>query len=86
MNNKDVMKKWINAIWRKYYHFKVKKKNMVVLNKASIHKIPEIKKSLELGKTKVMMIPEELTQYLQPLDVSINKPFKDGVRKKSNEY
>ena len=85
-NNKDVMKKWINVVWRKYAHFKLKKKNMLVLDEASVHKIPEIKKSLELSETKVMMIPGGLTRYLQPLDVSINKPFKDGIRKKYNEY
>ena len=59
---------------------------MLVLDEASVHKIPEIKKSLELSETKVMMIPGGLTRYLQPLDVSINKPFKDGIRKKYNEY
>ena len=85
-NNKDVMKKWINVVWRKYAHFKLKKKNMLVLDEASVHKIPEIKKSLELSETKVMMIPGGRTWYLLPIDVSINKPFKDGIRKKYNEY
>ena len=76
------MKKWINIVWRKCDHYKLKKKNMLILDEASVHKIPEIKKSLELTETKVMMIPGRLTRYLQPLDVSINKPFKDGIIKK----
>ena len=66
------MKKWINFVSRKYAHFKLKKKNMLVLDEASVHKIHEIKKSLELSETKVMMIPGGLTRYLQPLDASIN--------------
>ena len=51
-----------------------------------MHKTPGIRKSIELSETKVMMIPDGLTRYLQPLDVSINKPFKDGIRRKYNEY
>ena len=43
------------------------------------------KKSLELSDTKVMMIPGRLAQYLKPLDASIKKPFKDGIRKKYNK-
>ena len=31
----------------KYVHFKLKKKNMLVLDEASMFKIPEIKKSLD---------------------------------------
>ena len=54
------MKKWINFVWRKYAHFKLKK-NILVLDEASVHKIPEIKKSLELSETKVMMIAGVLT-------------------------
>ena len=69
------MKKLVNSFWRKYAHFKYKKKNILVIYDASMHKIPEIKRSVELSETKVMMIPGGLTKYLQPLDVSINKPF-----------
>jgi len=28
-----------------------------------------------------MMIPGRMTSLLQPLDVSVNKPFKDGLRR-----
>ena len=59
---------------------------MLELDEASVYGILEIKKSLELSETKVMMIPGGQTRYLKPLDVSINKPFKDRIRKKFNEY
>ena len=71
---------------RKYTHFKLKKENMLELDEASMHKIFEIKKSFGFSEAKVMMIPGVLTGYLQPLDVWVNKPFKDRIRKKYNEY
>ena len=55
---------------------------MLVMVDASMHKIPEIKRSVELSETKVMMIPGGLTRYLQHLDVPINKPFKEEIRRK----
>ena len=54
---------------------------MLVLDEASMHKIPEIKKSLKFSETKVKMIWGGLTLYLQPPYVSINKTFKDGIKK-----
>ena len=31
-------------------------------------------------------IPPGLTRYLQPLDVVVNKPFKEGIKKLYDEY
>ena len=59
---------------------------MLIMYDAYMNKIPEIKRSVELSETKVMMIPGGLTRYLQPLYVSINKPFKEEIRRKYNEY
>ena len=56
------MKKWVNAVWRRYAHFELKKKNMLVIDYASMHKIPEINRSVELSETKMMMVPGGLTR------------------------
>ena len=66
---------------KKYTYFKLKKENMFELDEASMHKISEIKKSFEFSEAKVTMIPGVLTGHLQPLDVLINKPFTDGIKK-----
>ena len=42
---------------------------MLDIDDASMHKIPEIKRSVELNEAKVMMIPGGLTWYLLPFDV-----------------
>ena len=40
-----------------------------------------VKASFKRENTELAVIPGALTSLLQPLDVSLNKPFKDGVRK-----
>ena len=80
------MKKWINEVWRKYSYFIVKKETMLVMDDASMHKIDIVKDKIKECNTKISMIPGGLTRYLQPLDVSINKPFKDELKKRYTKY
>ena len=37
-------------------------------------------------KIQISLIPGGLTRYVQPLDASINKPFKDELKKKYTKY
>ena len=48
---------------------------MLVMDDASMHKLDVIKKKINDLETFISMIPGDLTRYLQPLNVSINKPF-----------
>ena len=48
------------------------------------HTQPEIKQRLAKGNTDIAIIPGGMTSMVQPLDVSINKPFKGLVREKWN--
>ena len=79
-NNQTIMKKWINVVWRKHSHFVVKN-TIQVMDDASIHKIDIVKDKFKECKTKISVILARLTRYLQPLDVSINKPSKDKLEK-----
>ena len=71
------MKKWIKEIWRKYSHFVLKKDTMLEIDDILMYKIDIVKDKIKEYKTKISMIHSEITRYLQSLDVSINKPFKD---------
>ena len=38
------------------------------------------------NKSNYVLIPPESTRYFEPLDLAINKPFKDNMRKKYIEF
>ena len=50
---------------------------MLVMNDASMHKLYVIKEKIHDWETFISINSGGLTRYLQPLNVSINKPFKD---------
>ena len=54
---------------------------MLVWDQFRAHLTEPVKKKLDKLKTQQAVIPGGLTSVLQPLDVCLNKPFKDHVRK-----
>jgi hypothetical protein len=50
------------------------------------HRSDAIKNKLSELKTKLAVIPGGLTSQLQPLEVSINKPFKGFMKEKWNSW
>ena len=58
------------------------KKSLLVWDQFSAHKTDKVKARLKLLKTTLAVIPGGLTSMLQPLDVVLNKPFKDRRRQK----
>ena len=59
---------------------------MLVMDDASMQKIDIVKDKIKECKTKIIMIPGGLTRYPQPLNLSINKPFKDKLKKRLTKY
>ena len=58
----------------------------IVWDQFRAHKTEKVKEKLKALKTTQAMIPGGLTSVLQPLDVVINKPFKDRLRQKWVEW
>lgn len=80
--NKEVLKEWVKEIWTPYI-MKHDKSFLMVWDSFSVHKDKAIIDSLAEEKdTEVAIIPGGCTSVLQPLDVGINKPLKDYIRKK----
>ena len=54
---------------------------MLVYDSFEAYVTDTVKASFKRKHTDLAVTPGGLTSLLQPLDVSLNKPFKDGVRK-----
>ena len=78
-----LMMRWINEIYLKYTG---SKKSLLVMDTFSAHCSDEIISLLSKHHTRVALIPGGCTSKLQPLDVSLNKPFKQVCRQKFETY
>jgi len=78
--DEDGMKVWMEKVWEKRPGGLLKKQSLLVLDQFKAHITEKTKKRLENYNTKIAVIPGGLTSQLQPLDVSINKPFKAHMR------
>ena len=72
-----LMMRWINEIYLKYTG---SKKSLLVMDTFSAHCSDEIISLLSKHHSRFALIPGGCTSKLQPLDVSLNKPFKQVCR------
>ena len=85
--NNEIMGLWNKLIWRKYLDsLGDTVPSLLIMDKASMYKMPSVIKNIEQYDTEVKFIPSGMTRILQPLDMVINKPFRDLIRKKYVEY
>ncbi|KAM3915673.1 pogo transposable element with KRAB domain [Leptodactylus fuscus] len=80
------MKIWIEKVWSKRPGGLLKKPALLVLDQFRAHISDNTKKIFKLAKTHLAVIPGGLTSQLQPLDVSLNKPFKVFMREEWNKW
>ena len=69
------MKLWLEKVWSKHPGGLLKKPSLLVCDQFKAH-VTESTKRLATKLKTHLAIPGELTSQLQPLDVSLNKPFK----------
>ena len=80
--DENIMKLWIEKVWRSRIGGLGRRRSLLVLDSFEAHKTEQVKRSFKNENTDLAVIPGGLTSVLQPLDVSLNKPFKDRVRQK----
>jgi len=76
------MKLWIDKVWHVRCGGLERRRSLLVFDSFEAHMTDRVKRALECENMNLAVIPGGLTSILQPLDVSLNKPFKDGVRKR----
>ncbi|XP_069606515.1 uncharacterized protein [Ranitomeya imitator] len=84
--DEDGMKVWIEKVWSKRPGGLRKTTALLVLDQYKAHISECTKKRFKDVKTDLAIIPVDVTNQLQPLDVSINKPFKAFMREKWNDW
>jgi len=75
-----IFKKWVKDVYLVYEEEEIKKRCILIMDKAPSH-IYRSKYLDKKGKSYVF-IPGGLTRYLQPLDIGINRQFKDHLKNK----
>ena len=75
-----MMKFWLENVWRKRPKSFFKPKSILVFDSARSHLTEEVKKEVK-KHSQIAVIPGGLTKKLQPLDLTVNKPFKDHMKK-----
>ena len=77
---------WLKRIWASRPGGLRREKSLLVWDMFRSHQVESITKAVRATNTDIAVIPGGLTSVVQPLDVSINKPFKDNIRRKWNEW
>ena len=83
--NQELMHVYIEQIWRPFMEkvadeMEMPKGSLLILDSFSAHKTTEIMDAFQEADTKCVIIPGGCTSKVQPLDVSVNKPFKNILR------
>ena len=74
------MKLWIVNVWNRPPGGIRKEGSLLVWDMFRSHATENSKAGLSRRNTDIAAIPGGLISLLQPLDVSLSKPFKDNVR------
>ena len=84
--DESLILEWINEVWNKRPGALLKPKSLLVWDQFMAHLCEEVKQKLKMVKSQQAVIPGGCTSILQPLDVSINKPFKCFIREQWNTW
>ena len=76
------VKIWIEKVWQARPGGFANTQSLLVWNSFSAHLTDTVKQQPRENKTATAVIPGGLTSLVQPLDVCLNKPFKDRLREK----
>ena len=79
--DEPLVQDWLQTVWSKVGGLS-RRKSMLVWDSFRAHLSKPVLSTLRSINRECVVIPGDMTSMLQPLDVSINKPFKDHIRAK----
>lgn len=84
--NEEVMKIWLEKVWKKRNKESFfNSKSLLIMDSCKAHTTSEIK--MLIGKySKLAIIPGGLTKKLQPLDLTVNRSFKENMRRRWEDW
>jgi hypothetical protein len=74
------MLEWLKIVWGRMPRAFLNQPSILVLDAFKGHLTDTVKNQFRKMKTELVVIPGGMISVLQPMDVSINKPFKDRLR------
>jgi hypothetical protein len=77
----ELMEDWLGRVWERRPGALSKPRSMLAMGAFRSHLSDRMRNRLRKKNTDIVIIPSGITSQLQPLDVSINRPFKHLVRK-----
>ena len=81
----DIIKDWINKVYVSYFkNFPLEKTLLIGDNPTMLNSIATFI-YLQYKKINIVFIHKGLTSILQPLDSSLNRPFKDWIKRSYEE-
>ena len=81
--SQEVMKLWIEKVWAEYCRME---ESYLLLDEYQVHKMSWVMKTFAAMNTEVDFVLAGRTGELQVLDVGINKPFKDYVQRRYDDF
>lgn len=84
--DEELVHSWLDEVWFKRPGALLNPRSLLVWDMFRAHLVDSVKNKLKRKKTYQAVIPGGCTSLLQPLDVSLNKPFKVNMRNLWNEW
>ena len=77
--NSNIFKFWLINIWFKYTNAQ-NHRCLLILDPATSHYIESLDNVMKKNKSAYILIPPGLKKFCQPLDISINFPFRHYLK------
>lgn len=84
--DENVLLQWLNDVWFKRPGALLNRESLLAWDMFNAHRLECVKNKLRERRTHQAVIPGGCTSLLQPLDVCLNKPFKDNLRRQWNTW